>query len=490
PMNRTGSFAITALASFLLALGCDGTPDPEADAGADSGAGQPDAGRDAGPPPPEDAGPPPDGGPTGCTEGCAFVELALGSSFTCARRENGEVWCWGRNQEGQLGTGRRRHSDCAAVGSEPVDCSGVAVPVRALEGGSVVQVRDAIAMSARGGSTCIVREGRGVWCWGFEGTPPPGGGMPAIRLEARAIAGFESADGVANAHHHICALYAEDGHAVCFGYNGDGQLGLGHREDPIPMPRGSVLGEGGAGTLTGIVELVGSSFATTCARTDTGVYCWGNNDSNQFGDGLLAHDAERCGGTMITSYDCSSTPVRVGDPSEPLTDVAQLALGSQHACALGNDGVVRCWGDNRAGQAGQPPSMSTVPLPTEVPGMTGVTQIATTSRFTCALKSDGTVWCWGYNLHGQLGDGIADHGVAGSSDNCTPTTSESGDCSGDPVQVAGIDDATHIGTGGSHACAIRASGELWCWGYNDTRQLGNNSRETSFTPVRVIGLPD
>ena len=99
----------------------------------------------------------------------------------------------------------------------------------------------------------------------------------------------------------------------------------------------------------------------------------------------------------------------------------------------------------------------------------GFTQVAAGDKFTCAVKSDGTVWCWGQNSKGTLGDGTVTHRTR-------------------PVQVVGITDATHVVAGLEFACALRSGGTVKCWGSNSNGQLGNASTTDSSTPVDVAGL--
>lgn len=484
-MTRTAYFALIALA----VAACD-SPTTETDAGTDAGQTPEDGGPpDSGPLP--DSGPPPDAGPTGCTSGCAFVQLALGSDHTCARRENGEVWCWGRNQEGQVGDNRPRHeTNCAAVGTDPVDCTSIPQQVRTRAGTTIGLLLDATSISSEGGlSTCAVRESGEVWCWGLEGIARVNGGMREYRLAAQRIEDFGGVSQASDGWLHLCMVQGAEDRVVCYGYNESGQLGVGDRMEiripddarPVRDPSDTSM------ALEGVLEVTASGFGdTTCARTADTLYCWGTNRDGQLGDGSGSHDATACTPSMTASYDCSNTPVVVGDGA-PLANVGQVTAGIAHVCALGTGddaGTVWCWGDNRAGQLAQPGTVSSANVPTAVEGLGEAVQIDAGGRTTCARLADGTVWCWGFNLRGQLGDGTMDHATT-----CT-FGDTSGDCSRVPVQVSGIDDAVDLDIGQSHACVIRASGEIWCWGYNDNRQLGDNTRMTRYAPVRVVALPD
>lgn len=486
-MNRSLLLALAACALSLTA--CDGAVETP-DAGADGGTA-PDSGpRDAGGPPP-DSGPPPDGGPPTptCTAGCEFVELALGSGHSCARRENGEVWCWGNNEQGQLGDGTSRHENCAPVGVRPVDCSSTPVQVRARAAGMATEgLPDVRQLSSEAGrSSCVVRSTNELWCWGHVLTSM---GMRAEALAAIRVEGFGGVVQASDGGSHLCMVQGTDLQVVCYGSNDSRQLGTAGSINDLFSPMLTEVVQDPEDPTRGLheVETVTVGGDTSCALRGGQVWCWGTNRDGQLGDGLGSHDEARCGlAGMGELYDCSSVPVQVGG-ADPLRNVVQVAAGVAHVCALDSDGEVWCWGDNRAGQAGQPRTTESLNVPTRVEGLTSesvqVAEIDAAGRFTCARLSNGTVRCWGFNLRGQLGDGMESHGTT-----CRATTAEQGDCSETPVEVSGITDATALSAGGQHACVLRASGEAWCWGYNDTRQLGDGTRETRYLPVRVARLP-
>jgi len=134
-------------------------------------------------------------------------------------------------------------------------------------------------------------------------------------------------------------------------------------------------------------------------------------------------------------------------------------------------GTVLAWGDNVDGQLGNG-TFTTSNTPVEVSGLTGVTAIAAGGAFnhhSLALKSDGTVWAWGANSAGQLGNGS----FTGSNT---------------PVQTSGISGVTAIAGGVSHSLALKSDGTVWAWGYNGGGELGNGTYTDSNTPVEVSGL--
>jgi len=142
-------------------------------------------------------------------------------------------------------------------------------------------------------------------------------------------------------------------------------------------------------------------------------------------------------------------------------------------CALVPGSLVKCWGNNSFGGIGS--SMigvsSGVPITVNITNVTGLGS-AHGAAHACAIRSDGTVWCWGNNDGGQLGDAMA-----------------SGNLSSTPVRALGVANATAVAAGFEHTCALLSGGTVVCWGGNDSGQLGNGTLSAPvFTPATVSGL--
>jgi alpha-tubulin suppressor-like RCC1 family protein len=152
-----------------------------------------------------------------------------------------------------------------------------------------------------------------------------------------------------------------------------------------------------------------------------------------------------------------------------LSGVAHLALGAWHSCALMKDGTVECWGADGDGQLGNGVQKESR-LPVKVGGLAHVSQIATGDFHSCALLQDGTVDCWGMNLYGELGDGDAE-------DTRSPTP------------VHGLTQVAQLAAGGGTTCAVRKDGQVFCWGANDDGQLGDGTTRARQEPTPVKGLP-
>jgi hypothetical protein len=144
---------------------------------------------------------------------------------------------------------------------------------------------------------------------------------------------------------------------------------------------------------------------------------------------------------------------------------SKVAAGYAHTCAIKQDGSLWCWGDNRYGQVGNGNFIGSITIPVQIMS-SGVISVAAGGWHTCAIKRDGSLWCWGWNKDGRLGDGT----------NTIRTT---------PVQImsSGV---SSVALGGQHTCAIKSDGSLWCWGDNFYGQLGDGTKANKNIPVQII----
>jgi alpha-tubulin suppressor-like RCC1 family protein len=236
-----------------------------------------------------------------------------------------------------------------------------------------------------GPHTCARKMDSTLWCWGFNGAGQLGDGTTVtpralpVQVTTLGVTVVEVAAGVA----HTCARKM-DGTLWCWGHSGKGQVGDGSLDTPKPSPvQVSTLGTDVAGMTAG--------YEHTCARKGDGtLWCWGDNNSGQLGDG-----------TMTTPR---PLPVQVSMLGGA---VSQVAAGFYHTCARRSDGTLWCWGDNTWGQLGigtASPFPRLTPVQVAALGST-VTAVAIGVYHSCATKADRTVWCWGRNNYGLLGDG-------------------------------------------------------------------------------------
>ncbi|MFC1482352.1 RCC1 domain-containing protein [Myxococcota bacterium] len=263
-----------------------------------------------------------------------------------------------------------------------------------------------------------------------------------------------------------CAVRV-DGSVWCWGLNNLGQLGDGLTHQPSSSGDCSPNPVNVLGVID--AHLLASGLGSNCAMAGVGdIYCWGKNYAGQLGDG--------------TTID-RSTPVQ----NTLLTNVVSMALGNVHACALLSDGSVFCWGLNYCGILGDgvdthgqctTADADCSLIPVQVQGLTDVVQIKIGNDNSCALRSDGTVHCWGCNFFGHF----AVDPIDGPED-CV------GDpCSRVPYQISGIADAAEISIGGSHGCAILQNGTAKCWGEGGSGQHGDGFDHWTFGATQVIDV--
>ncbi len=201
----------------------------------------------------------------------------------------------------------------------------------------------------------------------------------------------------------------------------------------------------------------GLSSNDTCGMISGAVECWGNNGNGQDGNGTTNQQLTPGCVTNLTG----------------VVPAIQVVQGFGHSCVLFSDGGVWCWGDNSVGQLGNPtPSSSSTPVVAQSVDAVSMgnppTQIAAGGDTTCALLSDGSVWCWGSNSRGQLGTGSANGGA-------NPPTQV-------PLPVAS---QVAVSPGGSFACALLANGGVDCWG---SGYLGDFNLDTNSAPVAAFQL--
>lgn len=264
---------------------------------------------------------------------------------------------------------------------------------------------------------------------------------------ARASTGWRQ---VTTGTFHTCAIRT-NGRLYCWGDGNYGQLGTGSRTD-----RGRPTEIAGGGTDW--VQVVAGTY-NTCGRRSSGrLYCWGSDHYGQIGDGGPRGDTQ--------------APVQVAGG---FTDWAGFSVGDTHVCGR-RGGRLYCWGRGSFGQLGDGVSAAIHVRTTPTAVLGGITDWISVSagyQHTCAPRSNGRLYCWGYNYVGALGIGQ------------TP----SGTIRATPAEVAGArTDWTVVAVSDYHSCALRRSRQMYCWGYNGGGPLGvGTSTATRWTPTAVVG---
>ena len=204
---------------------------------------------------------------------------------------------------------------------------------------------------------------------------------------------------------------------------------------------------------------------TIALRYDGTVWAWGYNKNGELGQG-------------DTTNVYSPVQVKSADGNSYLTDIIEIAAGSNHNLALDKDGTVWAWGYNGYGQLGNKTATSSS-LPVKVKtgdgsvDLTGVVSIAAGYYNSFAVRKDGSVWSWGHNAYGSLGNG-------NTSNQYIPRRVLGG-ASGSQY----LTDIVEVKAATYHTLALKANGTVYAWGYNGLGQLGSSGSD-SYTPVQVV----
>ncbi len=363
--------------------------------------------------------------------GAPWAHIAAGGDATCGIRTDATLWCWGDNGWDQLGLGSHTDQDRPRQVTTPA------------AGGWA-------SITAGTTHTCATRTDGTVWCWGANDSGQLGiGGVTdqdrPRQVTTPAAGGWAS---VTAGGEDTCATRT-DGTLWCWGFNWEGQLGIGDELSQGRPRQVTTPARGGWASIT-------AGGDHTCAtRTDSTLWCWGINGNGQLGIGNHTdHDRPR----QVT------TPAAAG--------WASVTAGGQDTCATRTGGTRWCWGWGYYGQLGIGnhkgqchPQQVTTPA---AGGWASVT--AAGLYYTCATRTGGTLWCWGSNYSGELG-------IGGGTDQELPrqvTTPAAGGWAG---VTAGYD----------HTCATRTGGTLWCWGYNGNGELGLGNHTDQDRPRQVTG---
>ncbi|MBI3773341.1 MAG: hypothetical protein HY272_11660 [Gammaproteobacteria bacterium] len=432
-----------------------------------------------------------------------WLAISANGDHTCGIRHvdvgggsfNNTLWCWGKNNKGQLGVGigdtTNRNTltqvgaatDWNAISTGGEHTCGIR---REVAGGgfdnklycwgdnSFGQYGDGTTTSATiptyinigttwsslslgSTHTCAIKADNTLWCWGNSDYGQMGGGVTAPVATPQQVASSVGVKRVASGASHTCAINNSD-KLYCWGLNIQGQLGLGsmiNTSSPTNItPLAWKQVDSGAGHTCGILDDVSLGSV---------IYCGGLNQYGQLGDGTVQSRAN-----LIDK-------LNFNPPLNPQPTWKQLSTGTNHTCAIRSDAgstdTLWCWGDNSQLQLGRPGAATyTYWSPAKESSLANDWQyVSAGGQHTCGIRHNvitgaNTLWCWGANSSGQLGNVVAGPPTETPQQENTAATNWS-----------------TVSAGDQHTCAIK-NNTLWCWGDNTYGQIGDN---TTNTPVPV-----
>ena len=508
--------------------------------------------------------------------GTGYTAVAAGAAHTVALKSDGSLWAWGCNSDGELGDGTTTQRLVPTqIGTGYAAISAGALHTVALKGdGSLwawgynsdgelgdgtttkrlvpTQIGSGYVAIAPGGyHTVALKSDNSLWAWGSNASGQLGDGTTTRRLAPKQIGTGYTA--IAAGSHHTVAVMGGGG-LWAWGYNYYGQLGDGTTTDSSVPKRNATLDAPQAPTITTVT--VGDGLATvnfsgpvdqgaspvfrytvkstpdaltvsgaaspltvtgltngttyTFTVTATNAQATGPASApsspvipaasnylltiNSFGGGAVTSDgglncavtcsASLAAGTMVTltakadsshsflgwsgacvgTGTCTLTMNGLRTVTANFANVhgsSRVAAGSSHSVALRSDGSLWAWGSNSNGQLGDGTTTQRA-MPTQI-GV-GFAAVAAGSLHTVGLKSDGSLWAWGSNTFGQLGDGTM-------TQRAVPTQIGTGYLA--------------VAAGPWSTVALKSDGSLWAWGYNNDGQLGDGTTTQRLVPTQI-----
>lgn len=335
-----------------------------------------------------------------------------------------------------------------------------------------------------------------LYAWGYNAVGRLGDGTVVSRSSPVQIGTLTNWSQV-SAGSGFSASIKSDGTLWTWGYNGKGSLGLGdtvNRSSPVQV-----------GALTGWAQVSAGATAFVAAVKSNGtLWTWGDDDGGNLGQNSIVD---------------RSSPVQVG----LLTNWSLVSAGSQFCMAVKTDGTLWTWGGSSNGKLGDNSSgiFSNKSSPVQVGALTTWYFISASVQNPKAIKTDGTLWSWGNNSNGQIGDGtiiyrsspvqigalttwsqVAGSGIttaAVKTNGALETWGNNNDGAlginngyvfnrSSPVQVGALTNWSKPSVGSNFCAVVKTDGTLWTWGRNANGQLGRNNTANTSSPVQVGAL--
>jgi alpha-tubulin suppressor-like RCC1 family protein len=336
-----------------------------------------------------------------------------------------QLWTWGAGGSGRLG-------NAVTTGS-------ISTPVTTFAGGSSWK-----QVSCGDFDTAAIKTDGTLWSWGY-GSSGRLGNATIINTSTpvTTFAGGSSWKQVSAGNNTMTAIKT-DGTLWTWGYGANGRLGNAVTTGSISTPVTTFAGG------TNWKQVSSGGAHTAAIKTDGTLWTWGYGGSGQLG---------------INATTQRNTPVTTFAGG---TNWKQVSAGNAHTAAIKTDGTLWTWGLGSSGRLGNATIINTSTPVTTFAGGSSWKQVASGNAHTAAIKTDGTLWTWGFGGSGRLGNAV-------TTNVSTPVTT-----------FAGGTNWKQVSSGGSHTAAIKTDGTLWTWGAGFNGQLGNNAATNVSTPVTTF----
>lgn len=417
--------------------------------------------------------------PTQVSGGGTWKSVSLGF-VSCGIKSDDTLWCWGPNANGMTGLN--------------TTTGNTIVPTQVSGGGTWKFVAVGYV------SACGIKTDDSLHCWGSNASAVTARGTTTgSTLVPTAVSGGGAWKSVDVGQFHGCGIKT-DNSMWCWGNNAGGRTGLNTQTGTATTP--TAISGGGSW------KMVDTAPVHSCAiKSDDTMHCWGINTAGQLGDTtlvdrwvptavtggstwsrtmvsggttcgiLLSNKTMKCWGSNYQGLRAdNNTADRVTKPTKVFAGetwkslkLGSLGWGLDFTCGLKVDGSVSCWGYNDEGALGPTVPLNKITIPKVVVSNGNVfSDIQPGAAHICGMKADGSVMCWGYNAENELGNG-----------NTTSTNT--------PGNLSGGHTFTKISSRGFHGCGIKADKSMWCWGANWSGQIGDGTWNDASTPVLVSG---